>query len=297
MQHEAAKPDSASAIAASERPGSERSNGERSNGSATAAPDRRPALNDRQRRIVERVRQDGYTTIDALAQAFAVTPQTIRRDINLLNDAGLLRRFHGGAGAPSSVENVDYGARRTIFEAEKRRIGAAVAAAIPDDAALSITIGTTTEAVAQALAGRRGLRIITNNLNVANLLAPSPDIELIVAGGLVRNRDRAIVGEAAIDFFRQFRVDYAVIGISGIDADGSLLDFDYREVRVAQTIIANARTVFLAADHSKFGRRPMVRLGHIEQIDGFFTDRPLDPAMARLFAAANVTVRIAGEPA
>jgi len=255
------------------------------------------SLNERQERIVDMVRREGYVTIDALAQLFSVTPQTIRRDINQLSDAALLRRFHGGAGPTSSVENVDYDARQVIFLDEKRRIGEAVAQAIPDEASLSINIGTTTEAVARALTGRRSLRIITNNLNVANLLAPSPGIELIVAGGLVRNRDRAIVGESAIDFFRQFRVDYAVIGISGIDADGTLLDFDYREVRVAQAIIENARTTFLAADHSKFGRRPMVRLGHISQIDTFFTDTPLEPAMARLFADAGVTVHQAPEPA
>ena len=103
--------------------------------------------------------------------------------------------------------------------------------------------------------------MITNNLNVAALLGGKPDFQVIVAGGVVRARDRGIVGEAAIDLIRQFRVDYGVIGISGIDLDGTLLDFDYQEVRVAQAIIANSRQVYLAADHTKFGRNAMVRLG------------------------------------
>ena len=88
---------------------------------------------------------------------------------------------------------------------------------------------------------------------------------MVVAGGVVRARDGGIVGEAAIDLIRQFSVDFAVIGISGIDLDGALLDFDYREVRVAQAIIANSRQVFLAADHTKFGRNALVRLGQLER--------------------------------
>jgi DeoR family glycerol-3-phosphate regulon repressor len=89
----------------------------------------------------------------------------------------------------------------------------------------------------------------------------------------VRPVDRAIIGEATIDFVSQFRVDFGIIGISGIDADGTLLDFDYREVRVAQAIIENSRQIFLVADHSKFERKPMVRLGDIGMLDAFFTDR------------------------
>ena len=110
-----------------------------------------------------------------------------------------------------------------------------------------------------------GLRVITNNLNVAALLSGKPDFQVIVAGGVVRARDRGIVGEATIDLIRQFRVDFGIIGISGIDLDGTLLDFDYQEVRVAQAIIANSRQVFLAADHSKFGRNALVRLGSLER--------------------------------
>lgn len=249
---------------------------------------------ERQERILDLVRQQGFVAIEALAQHFAVTPQTIRRDVNELCDQALLQRYHGGAGLPSSVENLAYDRRQIIALEEKRRIAEILAAQIPDQASLFINIGTTTEAVARALLGHNGLRIITNNLNVANILAGNPNFEVIVAGGLVRSRDRGIIGAAAIDTINQFKVDYAIIGISGIDSDGSLLDFDYREVRVSQAIIANARKVFLAADHTKFGRAPMVRLGHIRQIDALFTDRPIPAALARAFADAEVAVHVAG---
>ena len=121
---------------------------------------------------------------------------------------------------------------------EKERIAREVAANIPDGSSLFIDIGTTTEAIARALLDHRELRVVTNNLNVASILTAKDDFTVIIAGGEIRNRDGGIVGEATRDFIGQFRMDYGVIGISGIDSDGSLLDFDYHEVKIAQAIIA-----------------------------------------------------------
>jgi len=251
-------------------------------------------MNRRQREILDLVRQRGFVAIDQLATLFGVTTQTVRRDINELCDRALLVRFHGGAGLPSSVENVAYDERREMSPVEKNAIAVEVARHIPNDASLFINIGTTTEAVAAALEHHSGLRIITNNLNVANILGGNPRLEVIVAGGVVRPRDKAIVGEATLDFINQFRVDIAVIGISGIDTDGTLLDFDYREVRVAQAIIRNSNSVYLATDHTKFGRSAMVRLGHLRDVDMLFTDRAPTPEMRRLLRDAEVVVRTPG---
>lgn len=251
-------------------------------------------LSHRRRRILELTRQRGFVSIEGLAEHFSVTPQTIRRDINALCAQDLLRRYHGGAGLPSSVENEPYPTRRVMQLEEKRRIAELVAEVVPDRASLFLNIGTTTEAVARALVRREGLRIITNNLNVAATMSDNPGFEVIVAGGLVRSRDRGIVGEAAIDLIRQFKVDIGIIGISGIDLDGSLLDFDYREVRVAQAIIGNSRKVFLVADHTKFGRNALVRLGHVSQVGTLFTDREPPRDMAQMLVEAGVEVRFPG---
>ncbi len=116
---------------------------------------------------------------------------------------------------------------------------------------------------------------------------------MIVAGGAVRTRDRGIVGEATVDLIGQFKVDFGIIGISGIDEDGTLLDFDYREVRVARAIIENSTQVFLAADHSKVGRNAMVRLARVSQIDALFTDRVPPAALREALAAAEVTLHVA----
>jgi DeoR family glycerol-3-phosphate regulon repressor len=250
-------------------------------------------LQERQAQIHQLVQAKGFVTIESLAREFGVTPQTIRRDINTLSKRGMLNRYHGGAGVDSSTENVAYNERKVLCFKEKQKIARLVASQIPDHASLFMNIGTTTEAVAQALCGHRRLRVITNNLNVATILSANTDFEVIVAGGLVRHRDCGIIGEATIDFIHQFKVDYGIIGISGIDADGTLLDFDYREVRAARAIIDNSRSVFLAADYTKFGRNAMVRLGSIEEIDALFTDRQPPAALVEIMNGADVQLHVA----
>ncbi|MBN9264915.1 MAG: DeoR family transcriptional regulator, partial [Hyphomicrobium sp.] len=169
-------------------------------------------LTPRQDEIVALAKANGRVLVDELASRFSVTPQTIRKDLNDLCDTRVLTRIHGGALFPSGNENVKYEARRAIASVEKQAIGAAAAALIPNNSSLFINIGTTTEAVGEALADHHELMVITNNINVANRLRVFPGIEVVIAGGVVRGSDGGIVGEAAVDFIRQFKVDFAVIG-------------------------------------------------------------------------------------
>jgi len=245
-------------------------------------------LTERQTRIVELAKSAGRVLVDDLATTFAVTPQTIRKDLNDLCDAQILTRIHGGATFPRGNENVRYDARRQIAATEKQAIGAAAAGLIPNNTSLFINIGTTTEAVGEALAHHRELMVITNNINVANRLRLLDDIEVVIAGGVVRQADGGIVGEAAVDFIRQFKVDYAVIGASAIDPDGALLDYDFREVKVAQAIIANARHVILVADSTKFERTAPVRIGQISQVHTFITDRCDIPSLRNVCEESGV---------
>jgi DeoR family transcriptional regulator, glycerol-3-phosphate regulon repressor len=245
--------------------------------------------NPRQSDLLDAVRAHGVATVESLSERFGVTLQTVRRDVKLLAEAGLLARFHGGVRLPSSTtENIAYRQREALNAEAKKRIAKAVAARVPDGCSLLINLGTTTEAVARELLRHKGLRVITNNLNVAGILADNADCEVIVAGGVVRNRDRGIVGEAAVEFIRQFRVDIGLIGISGIEADGSLRDFDYREVKVSRAIIEQSREIWLAADHSKFNRPAMVELARIDQLDMLFTDQPPPAPYPVLLAEAGV---------
>ena len=250
--------------------------------------------NPRQLTVLAVVQAQGTVTVEYLAEKLGVTLQTVRRDVQHLADEGLLTRFHGGVRVPSSTtKNMAHQQRESLNAEGKARIARAVAKNVPHHCSLILNIGTTTEAVAKALLHHKGLRVITNNLNVAGILCGNTDCEVIVTGGVVRPRDRGIVGEATVDFIRQFRVDIAIIGISGIEPDGSLRDFDYREVKVAQTIIAHAREVWLAADYSKFDRPAMVELAQLAQINRLFTDAPPPDPFAALLLEANVQCEIA----
>lgn len=250
-------------------------------------------VSPRQHEIIRLARETGRVNVDGLAEHFNVTPQTIRKDLNDLADQGLLQRYHGGAIIASGVANFGYEARRMLATEEKRRIGAKAASLIPDNSSILINIGTTTEQVATALKHRQGLMVITNNTNVINILTGADGIEVIVAGGVLRHQDGGIVGEAAVDFIRQFKVDYAVIGASAIDPDGSLLDFDYREVKVAKAIMACARHTILVADAMKHTRTAPVRIGHISEIDSFVTDEKPPASIAAICQDSGVAVEIA----
>ena len=229
-------------------------------------------LSLRQQHIMERARLDGNVTVDALVQAFDVTPQTIRRDLNALCSSKLLVRAHGGAILASGTENVEYEQRKALFSDEKQKIGELCASHIPDNSSLFINIGTTTEAVARALLQHRNLMVVTNNLNVANILLQNASFEIIIAGGVLRHRDQGITGEATIDFMKQFKLDFAVIGTSALDDQGALLDFDYREARVTQAILGNARKRFLVSDKGKLERTAPVRVAHVSQLTDVFMD-------------------------
>ena len=254
------------------------------------------ALPPRQADIVALARSEGRVSVEKLADRFNVTPQTIRKDLNDLCERGVLQRFHGGAVLASGISNFGYDARRKLATDEKRRIGVKAAALIPDNSSLLINIGTTTEQVAVALRGKLGLLAITNNINVVNILRGYEQIEIIVAGGVVRHSDGGVVGEAAVDFIRQFKADYAVIGASAIDDDGTLLDFDYREVKVARAIMDCARKSILVADSMKFERTAPVRIGHISKLDFLVTDAAPPPRLRQICDESGVQVEIAEQP-
>ncbi len=243
-------------------------------------------------KIVAMIGARGFLTIDALASQFDVTVQTIRRDLNQLAAEGRVSRYRGGAGLPSSIENMEYARRQVTNLAAKQQIARLVARDVPAHASLFINIGTTTEQVARALLGHKSLRVITNNLNVASILSGAPDCRIIVAGGAVRNRDGAVTGQAAREMLDQFRADIGIIGISGIEADGTMYDYDMDEVICSQTIIRNSRRVFLVTDHTKFGRPSLMRVGNVAQLTALYTDQPPPAAVRALLEVNRVALHV-----
>jgi len=250
----------------------------------------------RQREIAELTRIEGFASVERLAERYGVSPQTIRRDINLLCDRGVVRRLRGGAGMPAipdETANIAYDTRQVMNLNAKRRIAALVAERIPDGSSISIGIGTTPEQVAVALAQRSGLAVVTNNMNAAMVLCRNETNAVTIVGGRLRNRDRDVTGDPAVAVFATFRVDFAVFGVGGIDDDGGLLDFDSDEVRTRAAMAANARSRLLVADRSKFGRNAFARGGNLAEMDALFTDGPVPPGFAAMVAASGVDLNVA----
>lgn len=222
--------------------------------------------------ILKLVRKADSIEVDDLARSFGVTTQTIRQDLRSLDEQGFLKRTHGGARRLDAVTTRDYAERRTQRGTQKQDIGRAAAALIPDGSSVILNIGTTTEQVALALRDHSGLMVISNNINIIANLSGTNQKDLVLVGGRVRQSDGAIVGEDAVEFISRYKADYAVIGCSSLDADGTILDFDAQEVSVARAILRNSRRTILVADNSKFQIDAPVRIADISDIDHMVTD-------------------------
>ncbi len=251
-----------------------------------------PNLSKRQQDILELARKEGKVLVESLARLFDKTPQSIRRDLSELCQLRLLQRIHGGAVAADTVGHLGYDARKRLGAENKDEIGKCAASLIPNDSSLFINIGTTTEQVAEHLLSHLGLLVVTNNLNVVNTLRRSDGIEIVTAGGSVRREDGAIVGASTADFIGQYKVDYAIIGASAIEDDGTILDHDAREVSVTKAIIRNSRSVILVAEGMKFNRRAPVRVGHISQVDYFITDTQPDAEFIKICQENGVIIKV-----
>ena len=237
------------------------------------------ASNFRQKEILDLARKEGKVTVDGLADLYDVTVQTIRRDLSDLAESGRLERVHGGAVVPSGVVNIVYEERRRLNDVGKKAIAVECARAIPDGASVFMNIGTTTEAVAHELLDHENLLVVTNNLNIANILAINHSCEIILAGGVLRRADGGIVGGLTVEMVKQFKFDYSVLGCSAIDADGDLLDFDGQEVMVSRIAIQRSRKVMIVADHLKFTRKAPQTICSLSDVDVLYTDGKLSPEL------------------
>lgn len=240
--------------------------------------------------IINIARREGMVTVDGLVAYFGVTPQTIRRDLTDLADSGQLERVHGGAILPSTTVNIGYNERRGLNQSTKVDIARVCAKHIPNDCSLFLNIGTTTEAVAAELLNHQGLLVVTNNMNIAQILSANPDAEVVVTGGHLRRSDGGLVGDLAKATIRQFRFDYAIIGCSALHEDGDILDFDIHEVGVSKAIIEQSASVLLASDSSKFERKAPARIASISDVDVFVTDCGLPDACAQFCREVGTSV-------
>ena len=247
----------------------------------------------RQDLILKYLQKNGRALVDDLAEKFKTTPQTIRKDLHALAEVNQIVRFHGGAALVAGTEYTGFAVRQEIARDEKERIGRVAATLVPNHSSLIINAGTTTLAVARNLSHHLGLQVVCDSVSMASEIKDFVGVEVMVPAGVVRKSDGAILGETAVDFIRQFRVDTALIGAAAISEDGALLDYDLREVAVARAIIENARNVILTVDSMKFGRAAPVCIGEIGQIDTLVTDKACPEALKAMCAENNLRLVLA----
>ncbi|MGP9797160.1 DeoR/GlpR family DNA-binding transcription regulator [Halomonas sp. 86] len=244
-------------------------------------------LNERRRALLERVRQEGRHSLEALADQFGVSVQTLRGDIRFLAEKGMVLRRHGEVLPFPDRENIDYDQRQIVNEAGKHHIARQAASLIQPHQSLFLGTGTTVEQLADALHDKQGLHIMTNNLHALIRLS-ALECELVVAGGRVRRRDQDVIGGDAWRFFQRYRADVGIVSVGGMDAHGNLFDYNDDEVMAREALLANAALRVLVLDSTKFDLPLRCTAGQLADYDAVITDVALPDRLRSPLAAQGV---------
>ncbi len=247
----------------------------------------------RQSEILSAVRLRQSCTIGELAESLGVSEETIRRNVKPLAQQGLVRRVHGGITLPEAFQEPPFQRRMLANSEAKRRIARRVADLVGNGESVILDCGSTTTFVAQALAGHTGLMAVTNSAEIARTLAAKESNRVFMAGGELRSDDTASLSASALDFVKQFEVQHAILSIGALDETGALMVYHLAEAEFSRAVIARARTVIVAADRSKFGRKGLVKVCEPDRVDILVTDAAPPPQLARRLAEAGVEVLIA----
>jgi DeoR family transcriptional regulator, aga operon transcriptional repressor len=249
---------------------------------------------DRVSTILERLAHEGSVDAGRLADEFEVSPATIRRDLQMLEDQKLLSRTHGGATAAEVAYELPVLYRGGHRREQKRAIARCAVARLPHGPlTVSFTGGTTTYEVARLLAERFDLTVITNALNIAVELALRPRLKLILTGGVNRTQSYEVVGPLADQTLAGLNIGVAVVGVDGISARGGLTTHDEIEAHTDHAMVARAERVVVVADGSKVGQTLLARICPVTEVSELITDSSADPAALDAIRRAGAEVVIA----
>jgi DeoR family transcriptional regulator, aga operon transcriptional repressor len=240
--------------------------------------------------ILERLSDNGSVSVGELAQTFDVSRATIRRDLGLLEEQRLIGRVHGGAVARGVLYELPLRYKAERQPEEKQRISQQAAAQVTDHLTIGFTGGTTTTEVARALAGRPGLTVVTNALNIASELAVRVNLKIVVPGGVARPESYELVGPIAEAGLEDLNLDLAFVGVDGISATAGCTTHHEVEAYTNRALISRARRVVVVADSSKLGRVAFARICSVADVDELITDTSATHTEVRALEAAGLVV-------
>jgi DeoR/GlpR family transcriptional regulator of sugar metabolism len=242
----------------------------------------------RQTRILELVREDGAVRVADLVRELGVSDMTVRRDLETLDERGLLEKVHGGATAlaGSAVFEPGFAAKSSLQQAEKDAIADAAASLVEPGMAIGISAGTTTYALAQRVADIPGLTVVTNSVRVGDVLFRTgrSDQTIILTGG-VRTPSDALVGPFAVAALRTVHVDLMFVGVHGMDPHSGFTCPNLLEADTDRALIEAGRTLVVVADHTKWGVIGISSIAPLNQADVLITDARLGPDARRVLSA------------
>lgn len=246
---------------------------------------------ERRQQIAELAQRDGRVVVADLADHFAVTRETVRRDLDELERAGVVRRVHGGAMATDRVRVEAGVAERSVRMADqKRRIAKRTVELLPRGGTVFLDAGTTTRAVAEAIPEGVELTVVTNSLGVAQALAVRPAITVRLVGGRLRTRTEALVGDWAVRTIEGLSFDLTIAATNGLTVERGLSTADPEEAAVKRAAIGAGQRVALVADHTKVGDEHFTTFATVDQLDLLVTDADIDDDDVAAFTEAGVEV-------
>ena len=246
---------------------------------------------ERHQIILNILENRGSVQVTDLVSQFDVSEMTIRRDLDVLERKGLLRRVHGGAVSDwGRSYEPPFLSRSTTHQEEKARIGKMAAELVRSGDSMTLDVGTTTLEVARNLADKQNLTIITPCFQIASLLCENPSIRLILTGGILRHSELSMVGHLAERVFDEFYVDKLFLAAAGVDFDSGLTEYNLEDTLVKQAMIRTAKQVILVTDSSKFNRVAFTAIAPIDVIDTVVTDRSVAPSIVSKLKDLDIDV-------
>ena len=249
---------------------------------------------ERRALLLNKLQEDGYIQVSALAEEFDISSATIRRDLIMLEQEGICVRKRGGAvrSTQGVTMELPYDVKQHRNTDEKNQIANAAINLVNDGDTILLDAGSTIYQLAVLLHTKERLTVVTHDLNIAHKLATNPKINLICTGGIARANVYTLQGAQVVDFIRGLRVDKSFIGADAIHADGTISNVNIEEVPIKQAMIQAAEEVILLCDSSKFGITGFAKVCGIEELDYLITDRGIPDHFRQICKQFNVKVLV-----